>query len=57
MKSPSNYANQQCHAEGEPRKPVLTLNEVKGKDRVVGGQAFSAACSRSVPPFVLAFIT
>ena len=40
MKTPSNYANQQCHAEGEPREPVLILNEVKGKDGVVGVHLF-----------------
>ena len=42
MKVPSNCANHLCHAEGEPREPVLTLNEVKGKDGVVGVRVFSA---------------
>jgi hypothetical protein len=41
MKSPSNCANQQCHAGGEPREPLLTLNEVKGKDGVVDVRVFA----------------
>jgi hypothetical protein len=40
IKPPSNYAKRQCHAEGEPRESVLTLNAVKRKDRVIGVRVF-----------------
>jgi hypothetical protein len=43
MKLPSNCANRQCHAEGGPRELVLTQNEVKGKDGVVGVRVFGDA--------------
>jgi len=39
------------NAEGEPREPVLTLNEVKGKDGVAGVRVFPGAHAVSLFPY------
>jgi hypothetical protein len=43
MKTTSNCANHLRHAEGEPQEFILTLNEVKGKNGVVGLRVFADA--------------